>query len=380
MAESSESTRAFRFGAFEADLRAGELRKNGLKVKLQEKPFQVLAALLECPGETVSRGELRAKLWPADTFVDFDHSLNTAVNKLRAALGDSAGRPRFVETLGRRGYRFAAPVVSMGATSRRSQPAAPIESLAVLPFENGSGDPEAEYLSDGITESIINSMSQLPRLQVMARSRVFRYKGRGLDPQAAGRELNVRAVLTGRVVQRGDTLTIRAELMDVAEGWHLWGQQYNRRSADILVLEEEIARKISEKLRLKLTGEQKKQLGRRSTGNPEAYHAYLKGRYYGNQSTAEGLRRSIEYFQKAVESDPDYALAYAGLAECYSVLGVFGLLPPREVIPQVKTAAARALAADDGLAEAHTFLAVAGLFYDWDWTGAGGEIPAGHPA
>lgn len=375
MAQSKGSPPGLRFGAFEVDLRAGELRKHGLKIKLQDKPFQILATLLESPGQLVRREELRQKLWPADTFVDFDHGLNSAVNKLREALCDSADNPRFVETLARRGYRFTAPVEEIGgATPRPRRSPGPLDSLAVLPFENESADRDIEYLCEGIAESIIYRMAQLPQLRVMAHSAVFRYRRRKVDPQAVGRELNVRAVLNGRVIQRGDDLTIATELVDVANGWQIWGRQYTGKLSDILAVQGEIAAEISQKLHLKLSGEDQNRLVKQHTGNADAYQTYLRGRYYGNLRTEAGLKKGIEYFEQALAKDPDYALAYASLAECYSVLAVYGLLPPREIIPKVKTAATKAVKLDHRLAEAHTSLAVAGLFYDWDWIGAQGEF------
>jgi len=250
--------------------------------------------------------------------------------------------------------------------ARRPRSRRSVDSLAVLPFENASADPNTEYLSDGITESIINSLSPLPKLKVMARSTVFRYKGRAVDPQEAGRELGVRAVLTGRVLQLGDRLVIKAELVDAADGAQLWGEQYNRQLTDILQVQEEIAREISEKLRLRLSGEEKKRLAKRHTENTEAYQLYLKGRYYWNKRTEEGLRRGMAYFQQAIGKDPAYALAYAGLADCYRLLSSYSVLPSKESGPRAKAAALKALEIDDHLAEAHTSLAYIQFTYDWD--------------
>jgi TolB-like protein/Tfp pilus assembly protein PilF len=240
-----------------------------------------------------------------------------------------------------------------------------IESLAVLPFVNASGDPDAEYLSDGITESLINSLSHLPHPKVMSRNSVFRYKGREADAQAMGRDLKVQAVLTGRVVQRGDGLSISAELVDVWDNSHLWGEQYNRRLSEILTTQEEIAKEISERLRLKLTGEEKSRLTRRSTDDTEAYQLYLKGRFFWNQR-GQGLVKSVPFFEQALEKDPRYALAHAGLADAYSLLGWYGYAPARDAFPKARTAAEKALAIDDSLAEAHSSLAFIRLYYDWD--------------
>jgi serine/threonine protein kinase/Flp pilus assembly protein TadD len=248
------------------------------------------------------------------------------------------------------------------------------ESIAVLPFENTSQDPEVEYLGEGIAETLIYNLSKIRMLRVMARSAVMRYKGRKADPQEVGRELKVRAVLTGRVLQRGNSLRIGTELVDVAKGWQLWGERYDRPLADIFAVEEEIAREITEKLRLKLTGTQKEQLVKRYTENAEAYELYLKGRYYWNRRTAEAFEKAIEYFSQALALDPDYALAYAGLADCYDLCSYHGLLQPREAAPKAKFAAAKALEVDDTLAEAHTSLGMAEFWFDWDWSGAEREF------
>jgi serine/threonine-protein kinase len=249
-----------------------------------------------------------------------------------------------------------------------------IDSIAVLPFVNLSTDPSAEYLSDGIAESIINSLSQLPSLKVMSRNAAFKYKVRdgeaaGPDPLVVGRELKVRAVLMGRVVQRGDTLLISTELVDARNNIQIWGQQYNRRFADIFVVQEEIAKNISEKLRMKLTGKEDRLLAKHYTENARAYQLYLQGRFYWNKRTPEGLKRGIEYFQQAIDLDPNYALAWAGLADCY-VLGGDARQQPREVMPKAKDAALKALELDDALPEAYTSLAKVLLSYEWDWVGA----------
>ncbi len=249
-----------------------------------------------------------------------------------------------------------------------------IDSLAVLPFVNVSADPNTEYLSDGITEGLINSLSRLPNLRVVSRSSVFRYKGRDIDPRAAARELGVHAVLMGRVVQRGDHLSVSAELVDVRDDRQLWGEQYNRKLADILGVQEEISREISEKLRLHLTGEEKTRVAKRPTENIEAYQLYLKGRYYWNKRTEDGFRKASEYFSQAAEKDRNYALAHAGLAESYILLGNYGLLPAKEAFAKAREAATKALELDDTLAEAHNALATVKENYDWDWPGAEREF------
>jgi eukaryotic-like serine/threonine-protein kinase len=251
--------------------------------------------------------------------------------------------------------------------ARRARSRRGVDSLAILPLANAGGDPDAEYLSDGITESIINNLSQLPKLRVMARSTVFRYKGKEVDPQMVGRELGVRALLTGRVLQRGEVLIIKVELVDTEDGSHLWGEQYNRKLSEIFVIEEEISKEISDKLRLKLDSAQKKKLTKRYTENTEAYQHYLKGRYYWNKRTAESLKKGIQYFEQAIESDPKYALAYAGLADSYNILASYSAIAPKDGFPAAKAAAMKALELDDKLAEAHASLAFVKFGYDWDW-------------
>jgi serine/threonine protein kinase/Tfp pilus assembly protein PilF len=254
---------------------------------------------------------------------------------------------------------------SRSSVSRRS-----INSLAVLPFTNVSGDPDTDYLADGVTEAIINTLSQLPKLRVVPRTTVFRYKGTALDPQAVGRELNVRAVLTGRIVQRGDTLIVKTELADVVNESQLWGEQYQRGVADIFNVQEEIARQISDKLRLQLTGEERKRISKRDTDNAAAYQLFLKGRFWWNKRTEDGIKRGIEYFQQAIAADPAYALAYVGLADSHALLGNWALVHPRDAYPKARAAAERALGIDPRLAEAHTSLALVYERYDHDFESA----------
>jgi eukaryotic-like serine/threonine-protein kinase len=249
-----------------------------------------------------------------------------------------------------------------------------IDSLAVLPFENASRDPEHEYLSDGIAGSLINILATIPKLRVMAQSTVFRYKGRGIDPQAVGRELNVRAVLTGRIMQSGGSLRIGSELVDVATGSQLWGAHYDRKPGDIFAIQDEISDEISGKLRLKLTRAEKKRLSKRQTDDAEAYRFYLKGRHHWNRWTEDGFYKAIEYFQQAVEKDPGYALAYTGLADSYVLLGWNGYLPPKDAFPKGRIAAMAALRLDPDLGEAHTPLAAVSWLHDWQWQEAETEF------
>jgi len=360
-----------RFGVFELDTRAGELRKSGARIRVQEQPFQILVMLLERPDEVVSREELRQKLWPADTFVDFEHGVNSAVARLRDVLGDSADNPRFIETLPRRGYRFIGAVNGGQAAKPKKAARRKIESLAVLPFENVAADAATEYISDGITESLIGSLAQLSGLRVMARSTVFRYKGSKADPRNTGRELNVEAVLTGRLLQRGNALLVTAELVDVANGWQLWSKQYDRKAQDILTVQDEIAQEISESLRLSLSPQEKKRLTRRPTRDTEAYHLYLKGRFCWNKRTSEDIQRGIGFFERAIQKDPNYALAHAGLADSYYLLYGTSLagLAPDEAMPRAQAAARRALQIDDTLGEAHSSMASL-LQSERDWAGA----------
>ena len=248
-----------------------------------------------------------------------------------------------------------------------------IDSLAVLPFVNAGGDPNAEYLGDGITESLINSLSQLPHLKVMSRDSAFMYKGRNADARTVGRELGVRAVFKGRVMQRGDDLEISAELVDARDDSHIWGQQYSRKAADIFALQNDLAKEMTSMLRIRLTGDDEKHMAKTYTTNPEAYQLYLQGRYWYYKRTEEGANKSIEYFQQAIEKDPSYALAYSGLADGYDSLEGLGLAPPKETYPKAKAAALKALEIDDALGEAHSSLGYAEMS-NWDWSDAEKEL------
>ena len=286
-------------------------------------------------------------------------------------VAESAGGARLPTTGALKSRSTRGPNVS---TTRRRQSHEAIDSLAILPLMNTSNDPEREYLSDGITESIINTLSQIPELRVMARSTVFRYKGREVDPLEVGRALNVSAILTGQVLQLGQNLIIKAELVDVADGSQLWGEQYDRKPGDILAIQREISREITAKLRLKLSGEQKQRLEKRHTENINAYQLYLKGRYFWNKRTEQGLKKGIEFFNQAIEEDPLYALAYVGLADSYNMLATYNLSQPRTVLSRAKAAAESALEIDNQLAEAHTSLARVRADYDWDWPAAEQEF------
>lgn len=329
--------------------------------------MDLLILLVERHRQLVFRADIVKRLWDPGVFVDVEMGVNTAIRKLRQALGDSRESPAFVETISGKGYRFIAPVNAV--LPGRYQEA--IESVAVLPFANDSADPDAEYLSDGITETLINNLSQISSLRVVARSTVFRYEGKNIDPQKAGSDLHVRAVVSGRLLQRGSTLIVRAELMDVATGAQLWGGQYNRKPEDVFAFQDDLSREISEKLRLQLTGNEKRRLTKRYTEDAEAYRLYLKGRYHWNKRTPDGVQKAIEYFQQALEKDPAYSLAYAGLADTYAYLSFFNVIPSRQAMPKAKAAAAKALEIDHDLAEAHVSLGYVSFTYEWDWLAAG---------
>ncbi len=371
----------FVFGQFRLDATEHLLyRQTGEVVPLKPKAVETLELLVMQRGRLLTKTELLERLWP-DAVVE-ESNLSQNIYLLRKVLGVTASGQNYIETVPKRGYRFVSDVeeiagngsevkeeVAMGHAERIAK-AAPIDSLAVLPMANESDDPNIEYLSDGITESIINRLSQLPQLKVMARSTVFQYKSRSVLPQKAARDLGVRAIVTGRVMQLGQRLIVRTELVDAATGWQLWGDQFDRASTDILEIQETIAHEISSKLQLKLTGEDRRRLTKRYTESTEAYHLFIKGRYYLHKRLNEVMPRAIEYFQQAIDVDPVYAPAYVGLADCYPLLSLYGALEPREAYPKAEAAARRALEIDDSLAEAHNSLGVIKLFYEWDWTGA----------
>ena len=415
-----DTPQIYEFGPFRLEPAERKLLRGSEIVELTPKAFDTLLLLVRNSGRLLGKDELISRVWP-ETFVE-EGSLSNNIFVLRKALGEN---PVYIETVPRRGYRFvgavrqlphAAPahlekppetgahdIPSLSAEARRPWPSRAglviaavsllallasagwfyrragrggeaIDSLAVLPFVNANADPNTEYLGDGLTESLINSLSQLPNLKVMSRDSAFHYKGRDTDAQTVGRELGVRAILKGRVTQRGDTLNISAELISARDSSHLWGQQYDRKLADMVALREEIAREMASALLMRLTGPEEKRLTRSYTTNPEAYQAYLKGRYWLNKSTDEGFNKGIEYFRQAIANDPTYALAYSGLSDCYSSLAEFGLVPAKDGYLKAKDAALKALELDDTLAEAHGSLALIKSSYHWDWSGADKEI------
>lgn len=358
----------FRFGAFELDLQEGELRKHGIRIKLQQKPLQILEMLLRTPGAFVTRTELAQHLWPG-LHVRFDGSLNTAVNSLRQALADSPRNPRFIETRPGRGYRFIAAVAPMEETASASSEPGAIDSIAVLPFENAN-DPALEHTSEGIAERLIASLSALGHLRVIARSLVSRFKGRDIEPRSAGQSLNVRAVITGRVVRREAKLMAGVELVDVASGYRLWGKEYNCAPDDTLAIEKEIAQELVKKLARPANGRADQPVAKNYAANFEAYQDYLKGRSFCNKMCEEDVRKSIAYFESALHQAPDYAPALAGLADAYNLSAFFGILTPNEAAALAREFTAKAMAMDPELVEAHTSLGCVKFLHDWDWKGA----------
>ncbi|MEE8607983.1 MAG: winged helix-turn-helix domain-containing protein, partial [Nitrospiraceae bacterium] len=433
MKAAAASPRVIRFGVFEADLQAGELRKHGLRIKLHGQPFETLAMLLEQPGEVVTREALRQRLWPEDTFVDFDHSLNKAVSKLREALRDSANTPRFVETIPRRGYRFIAPVEGTAVPDagivpglvpllERTGPAggsarlvwrlaglgialmvlvglnvgggrdkllggaAPreITSIAVLPLENLSGDSEQDYFTDGMTEALISELGKISALRVISRQSVMQFKGTNRPVSEIAQVLGVDAVVEGSVFRAdpagdgiNDRVRISAQLIQAVPERHLWAESYERDLTNVLSLQGEIARAIAREINITVTLEEQLHLASARLVNHEAYEAYLRGHYYlagYGPAAGEARTKALEYFQQAIELDPTYALAHAGLARAYRQLERTGVLLPKEAYPRARTAALKALELDESLAEAYTELAYVKLVYDWDWQGAEREF------
>ena len=407
-----------RFGQFGFDPRTGELYTDGKRIRLQEQPSRLLTLLIERPGELVTREELRNKLWPHHTFVDFDHGVNIAVNKLRDALGDAADKPRFIETLPRRGYRFIAalngtqapttdqsPVV---ATSHQVGSAAPvpgawrrrslwpavlavaflaalvtaltvwrgrvaennIRSLVVLPFENLSGDPTQEYFVDGMTDELTAQLAKIKSLRVISRTSAMQYKNIRRPLGEIARSLNVQVVVEGSVVRSAGNIRITVKLIDARTDQHLWAEDYQRDLRDTVALQGEVAQRIAHEIRTTLTSEEKARLSGHRQVNPEAYEAYLRGRYLWEKRTEESIKEAITYFEESIRHDPNAALPYDGLADCWLSLGWYGYLAPNEAFPRAKAAAKRALELDGSLGEAHTSLAFAAMNYDWDWSTA----------
>ncbi|MCU1270874.1 MAG: hypothetical protein JWN74_2168 [Acidobacteriaceae bacterium] len=368
--------RDFRVGTWLVQPSLDAITRNGATIHIEPKVMEVLVCLAQRPGELLSKETLLHTVWP-DTFVT-DDVLTRCISELRRVFEDDAREPRVIQTIPKRGYRLLTRVpLANGAPAAsnltagderadRIRRANAINSLVVLPFENASGDPGTDYLSEGITEAIINNLSQLSKLRVVPRNTAFRYKARTSDLASLRRELGVDAVVTGRVVQRGESLVVCSELVDLANDAQLWGQRYNRQLSEIFAVQEEIAAKVSEALRLQLTGEEKQRLFRQHTLSREAYLLYLKGRYHSARRTGDSLKRALPYFQRAIQEDPDYALAYAGLAEGYILLTWFDVFTPKEGIERAKTAALKAVEIDPELADGYTVLGFVSTS-DGDW-------------
>jgi TolB-like protein len=376
------SSKIYEFSGFRLEQAQQRLLYHGVPVALKPKILDLLLFLVESRGQLVAKDDLMRKMWP-DTIVE-ENNITVSMSILRKTLGEDRHKPQFIQTVPRRGYRFVADVIELstdfitaGETRQigvfAEPEEGPIDSLAVLPMDSLEKDPNVEYLSDGITESIIDLLSRIPRLRVVARSTVFRFKEKDIDPQEVGRLLNVRAVMMIRVIRLGDKLIIRSELVKVSDGSQLWGEQYNRSPSDILAIQEEIARAITESLKFTLTSSDHISLARHPTENIEAYNLYLRGRFFWNKYSKEWVLKAIEVFQQAIQIDSYYALAYCGLADAYFRLSNVHF-PPREVMPKAKEAARRAVEIDDNLAEAHSSLGLVKVYYDHDWIGAEAEF------
>jgi TolB-like protein/DNA-binding winged helix-turn-helix (wHTH) protein/Tfp pilus assembly protein PilF len=412
--------RIVRFGVFEVDLRAGELFKQGIKIKLQQQPFRVLALLLEHPGEVVTREELRLAIWPAGTFVEFDTGLDAAIHKLRNALSDSAENPRLVETLPRRGYRFIAPVDAevpsetaqpvpppeeQAATRKRrrlllagglavavgallaantvglrarllGRAAAPrIQSIAVLPLGNLSGDSAQDYFAEGMTEALITNLGKNSGLRVISHTSAMHYKGTRETLPEIARQLRVDAVIEGAVLRVGNRVRVTAQLIEASTDRHLWAETYERDLRDVLGLQDAIARAITNEVRLRLASSQQDPAptSRARPVDPDAYDLYLRGQSEWNARTEQASKRGIEYFLRAVQRDPSFAPAWAGLSDQYDLLGSFNVLPPRVAWPKARAAAERAIQLDETLSEGHVSLGSV-LMHEWSWSAGEKEL------
>ena len=428
MLTAAPASRVLRFDGFELDVRAGELRKAGVKLRLQGQPIQVLATLLNRAGELVTREELRAQVWPAETFVDFDHGLHNAIARLREALGDSAGTPRYIETLPRRGYRFIgtvervgveepaltgpsesfseAPIVAASGRPRRTVVGVPlmvvagvvalaiaavlvavglshraavtpsVRSIAVLPLANFSGDPAQEFFVDGMTDELITDLAKIGSLRVISRTSVMAYKGTSKSLPEIARELNVDGIIEGSVTRSGQRVRITAQLLYGPSDKHLWAETYERDLGDVLGLQSEVAQAIAQQVRAQVTPQLQARFRAARPVNPEAYDAYLRGRYYlSNMFTmAQPLNMAKNYFEEAVRKDPGFAAAYSGLAEDYIYLAIFRQMPAEAAHQQAEEALRHALALDDSIGEAHDALAVLSWRYSWDWDSTEREL------
>ena len=412
-----------RFDGFELDVRAGELRKNGVKLRLRGQPLQVLEILLERPGELITHDELQARIWPADTFVDFDHSLHNAIARVREVLGDSAESPRYIETLPRRGYRYIGPVENFPTLrlvaetgDRMAQPVVPvstlrrnkghlvlillavltiglvgwrtwssfhvkttvppIHSIAVLPLDNLSGDPAEEFFADGMTDQLITDLAKVGSLRVISRTSVMRYKGAKKSLPEIARELSVDAIVEGSVVRSGQRVRVTSQLIQAPTDRHLWAETYDRDLGDILQLQGEVADAIAQQVRAQLTPNQQAQLRSAHVVNPVAYDAYLKGHliFTTDFPNPASLKKAQHYFEEAIQNDPNFALAYSGLADTYVYLAYTGALQKDQAYRSAKETLAKALELDDTVGEAHDTLGNLSSNFDWDWVAADREF------
>jgi TolB-like protein/Tfp pilus assembly protein PilF len=350
--------RPVRFGTFELDASAGELRKQGVRIRLQEQPLRVLQMLLANPGQLVTRDELRKSLWPDNSYVDFDQGLNRSINKLREALGDSAESPRFIETLARRGYRFLADSnVDPGQ----------IQSLLILPLDSLSQEPEQNYFAEGLTEALTTTLAKISALRVLSRTTATYYKHVQKPLPEMARELGVEGVIEGSVLRADGRVRITVQLLHAPTDTHLWAESYDREMRDILPLQTDVANAIVKEIRVKLTPQEQKQLERTPVIDAQAYDAYLRGRYYWSKRTLDGSMRAVQSFEEAIAREPRYAAAYAGLADCYGIRGYYGMVSPQEGCAKGKKIALQAIEIDPRAAEPHTSLAWAIQYYDYDF-------------
>ncbi len=397
MPRETEPPKVIRFGPFEADLQSQELKKQGVRLRLSRQSFQILQVLLERPGELVTREELRQTLWPSDTFVDFEHSLNAAVNRLRECLCDDADNPRYIETLPRRGYRFIAPVEGDGAarlassgrnlwallgvtilvlavvagvlwhkSRRRAAQPAGTPSIAVLAFADLSPSHDQEYFSDGLAEEILNDLTTIPNLRVVARTSAFQFKGKNEDLRAIGRQLNVENILEGSVRKEGTHLRITAQLVKADDGFHLWAQSYDRDLKDALALQDEIAKAVTAALQVKLLpGNSAASPPPSRTANPEAYQEYLEARYFASTNNPDSMRKALEYVNKAIQSDPGYASAYAWRSYIRQTQHfIVGGMDDPEDMEEAGLDAEKAIKLDPNLADGYRVMSWRQAWYD----------------
>src|SRR5215471_10493639 len=341
-----------RFGPFEVDFEGRRLLKKGIPIALREQSFQVLAALIERPGEIVTREELRKRLWPADTFVDFEVALNSAVSRLRDALGDSADIPSFIETIPKRGYRFVVPIARRPA-------------VAVMPFVSQTADAKDEYFSDGLTDELIRVLSRGDGLRVTASSVVFRFKGQRCDARQVGRELGLEAVLEGSIGRAGDRIRITVNLVSVKDGFNLWAHRFDGKLGDLFAVQDEVCAAVAAALNVRLGAP----IGERRPRNADAYVQYLKGAYLLKKRTPSDVRRASEYFREAIRVEPHYAEPYYGAAMYYNVSAAYGALSPRSALPEAEELLSKGLALDKSSVRLHSTLAMLRVF-QWRWAEA----------